>query len=104
MVLAALAALSILGDYFIKLASARHVGMVSVEFMTGAALYGLTAIAWLYLMRMHSLAEIGVLYSASTLILLAGLGYFVFREGIGLRDLIGLSLAILSVAVMSHET
>ena len=54
-------------------------------------------------MKSHSLAMIGVMYSASTIILLALLGYVVFKEAFGLRAAVGLTLAIAAVAVMSHE-
>jgi len=53
-------------------------------------------------MRTHSLAMIGVLYSASTIVLLAALGVFVFKEPFGWREVLGLSLAVASVLVMSQ--
>jgi multidrug transporter EmrE-like cation transporter len=37
------------------------------------------------------------------LILLAALGALVFKEALGLREILGLSLAVASVVVMSHE-
>jgi multidrug transporter EmrE-like cation transporter len=43
------------------------------------------------------------MYSASTIILLAALGFFVFKEAFGLREVLGISLAIAAVVVMSHE-
>ena len=46
---------------------------------------------------------VGVMYSASTLILLTMLGYFVFKENLGLREVAGLSLAISAVIVMSYK-
>ena len=88
------------GDYFIKVASARPDGLISIEFTIGVILYGATALGWYFLMKSHSLAEIGVVYSASTILLLAALGYFVFHENVGLRQVFGLILAILSVIVM----
>lgn len=54
------------------------------------------------LMKSHSLATISVMYSASTIILLALLGYVVFKEAFGWREAVGLTLAIAAVAVMSH--
>ena len=66
----------------------------------GVAFYGSTAIGWYFLMKSHSLAEIGVVYSATTILLLAALGYFVFNESLGPRQIVGLILAIFSVLVM----
>lgn len=102
-ILAAITAFTLLGDYAIKIASDKVSGITSWWFVGGALLYALPAVGWFYLMKSHSLAMIGVMYSASTILLLAALGYFVFKEAFGWREVIGLSLAIASVAVMSHE-
>lgn len=101
--LTAITVLTLFGDYAIKVATAKESGLLSGWFILGAILYGLPAVGWLYLMKNHSLAMIGVMYSASTIILLAALGYFVFKEAFGWREVIGLSLAIAAVVVMSHE-
>ena len=102
-ILAAIVVTQIIGDYFIKLASGRTDGVLTSTLILGVVLYGMTAFSWYYLMKMHSLATIGVLYSASTIVLLTALGYFIFKESIGLRDCLGISLAILSVLVMSYR-
>ena len=91
------------GDYFIKIASARTDGVISIEFTIGVILYGATALGWYFLMKSHSLAEIAVVYSASTILLLVALGYFAFHESIGLRQVVGLILAIASVIVMKSS-
>ena len=91
------------GDYFIKLASSQSGGMLSATFLLGALLYGSTAMGWFLLMREHSLAMIGVMFSAMSLILLAAMGTVVFKEPFGAREVIGLGLAIASVIVMSAK-
>ncbi|MEM8570470.1 MAG: transporter [Pseudomonadota bacterium] len=96
-------AFTLCGDYLIKLASERTNGMHSTMFLLGAVFYGLPAFGWFFLMRSHSLAAIGVLYSASTMLLLAALGVFAFNESFGLREGLGLSLAIAAVLVMSQS-
>jgi drug/metabolite transporter (DMT)-like permease len=101
--LATITIMTILGDYCIKLATHRDTGMYSPIFAVGALLYGIPAVGWFFLMKSHSLAMVGVMYSASTLILLTMLGFFVFKEALGLREVIGLSLAISAVIVMSYE-
>lgn len=103
LILAAITGLTLLGDYAIKVATSKEAGLLSSWFVLGAVFYGLPAIGWFYLMKSHSLAMIGVMYSASTIILLAALGYFVFKEAFGWREAVGLTLAIAAVAVMSHE-
>ncbi len=91
------------GDYLIKLASSQHGGMLSATFLLGALLYGSTAIGWFLLMRQHSLAMIGVMFSAMSLILLAAMGTLIFKEPFGGREVLGLTLAIASVVVMSAK-
>lgn len=102
-ILVAITGLTLMGDYFIKVASGKADGLTSPVFLLGVALYALPAIGWFFLMRSHSLAAIGVFYSASTILLLAALGFFVFKEPFGLREVFGLSLAVAAVAVMSYD-
>lgn len=103
LILAAITAFTVIGDYFIKMSSISAHGMVSAYFPLGLIFYGSTGIGWFFMMRSHSLAQIGVLYSAATLLLLAGLGVLVFKESFGLRDGIGIALALASVVVMGSK-
>jgi drug/metabolite transporter (DMT)-like permease len=95
--------ITVFGDYFIKTSSAKPEGLTSLAFLFGAILYGLPAIGWFFLMKSHSLAMLGAFYSASTIIILASLGYFVFKEAFGMREMLGISLSISAVLVMSQE-
>lgn len=92
---------TLLGDYFLKIATGKVGGMASGWFAAGAMTYGLLAIGWYFLMKSNSLATIAVMFSASTILLLTALGHFVFKEQFGLREGIGVSLAVLSVVVMN---
>ncbi len=91
------------GDYCIKIASGQSGGIATPVFALGAVLYGLPALGWYYLMQSHSLATVGVFYSTATLLLLAALGVLVFKEPFGLRDALGISLAVAAVLVMSTQ-
>lgn len=102
LILTVIILVTLVGDYLIKVASQKPNGLMTVTFVGGALLYALPAIGWFYLMRSHSLAAIGVFYSAATILILAGLGVFVFKEAFGLRELLGVSLAIAAVAIISH--
>jgi undecaprenyl phosphate-alpha-L-ara4N flippase subunit ArnF len=99
----AVVAVTPFGDYLIKLATEKPAGLLSIHFIAGAALYGVPAIGWYYLMKNHSLALIGTFYSALTVILLALLGYVFFKESFGAREIVGISLAIYAVVVMNHR-
>lgn len=92
---------TLIGDYFLKMATRKPEGMASAWFVVGAATYGLLAIGWYFLMKSNSLATIAVMFSASTILLLTALGHFVFKEPFGVREGLGVSLAVLSVVVMN---
>ena len=94
--------MTMLGDYLIKVASQKSSGLYSLNFLFGAILYALPAVGWFYLMRTHSLAVVGVFYSVGTLLVLVALGYFVFDESVGKREIVGFSLAIAAVCIVSR--
>ena len=102
LILAAIILVTLIGDYLIKVASQKPSGLTTLTFLGGALLYALPAVGWFYLMKSHSLTAIGVFYSAATILILAGLGFFVFKEAFGLREALGVSLAIAAVIVVSH--
>ena len=95
--------LTLIGDYCIKIASGRIHGLYSVQFAVGVIFYSLPAIGWFYLMKSHSLATIGVLYSVSTILLLALLGIVVFNEPVGWREGLGIFLAVAAVIVVTYR-
>lgn len=103
LILFAVTMTTLFGDYCIKVASGRQDGLFSKTFVLGAILYSIPAIGWYYLMKNNSLAMLGVLFSVSTVILLAALGVFVFKEAFGWREGVGITLAVLAVVVMSHK-
>ena len=93
-------ALTVLGDYLIKLATLSPQGMRSMQFACGALCYGAPAVAWFALMQKHSLAAVAVFYSSATLVILAALGVLVFKEAFGWRDAAGVVLALAAVSIM----
>ena len=100
LVLALIAVATVLGDFHIKKAAMSLSGLRSPHLLSGTLLYGVTAFGWFYLMKSQSLAMIAVLFTASTIIALSVLGYFVFGEQFGKREAIGVTFALLAVATM----
>ena len=92
-----------MGDYCIKLVTGKIGGLLSAQFIVGAVLYGITATGWFFLMKNNPLAIIGVLFSASTFILLAALGTLVFKERFGWREVGGIFLAVMAVVVIGYK-
>lgn len=99
-ILLAVTAATLVGDYFIKVASGKADGLVSAPFVIGLALYSLPALGWFYLMKSHSLAVIGVLYSATTIFLLSAMSALIFHEAVGWREVLGVTLSIMAVLIV----
>lgn len=90
----------VLGDYLLKLASDQKNPLRSGWFYVGFAVYASTAFGWVYVMRHLKLATIGVVYSVSMILLLAGLGTLVFREPLRSQEVVGLILAVASLVLL----
>ena len=73
LVTVAFSLVGVLGDYFLKLASAREQPLLTGLFYLGFALYASTAFGWVFVMRHLKLATISVLYSVSMVLLLTAL-------------------------------
>src|SRR5438046_10344087 len=86
--------IGVLGDYFLKLASAREQPLRTGWFYLGFALYASTAFGWVFVMRHLKLGTISVLYSVSLVLLLTAIGVVVFRESLNHLEVVGMSLAL----------
>ncbi len=92
----------IAGDYFLKRASERDAPLTTGAFLIGLALYASTAFAWVFVMRYLKLATIGVIYSISMVLLLAGMGVLFFGESLSRTELAGIALAIASLFLLAR--
>ena len=96
----AFSVIGVLGDYFLKLASARDQPLASGWFYLGFALYASTAFGWVFVMRHLKLGTIGVLYSISMVLLLTAVGVVLFRESLNYYELAGIVLAVASLVLL----
>jgi drug/metabolite transporter (DMT)-like permease len=90
----------VLGDYFLKLASARESSLTTPWFYVGFAVYASTAFGWVFVMKHLKLATIGVVYSVSMVVLLTLVGVVAFREPLSAYEFVGLILAITSLILL----
>ena len=88
------------GDFVLKLAADKGLHTLSGYVFVGCAIYAFSAIMWFYAMQHVSLAQAGVAYSMLTLLALCAIGAFWFNEPIGLREMLGIGCAILSMILM----
>jgi small multidrug resistance pump len=92
----------IAGDYFLKRASERPNPLATWVFVVGLVLYASTAFAWVFVMRHLKLATIGVIYSVSMVLLLAGMGVLFFDESLSRTEVVGIILAIASLFLLAR--
>lgn len=92
---------TVFADYFLKLSADRMSSFTTWQFWLAAALYPITAAGWMLAMKSLPLATIGVYYSVLTILLLTGLGVFVFREPLSPREMLGIVLALASLGLMA---
>jgi drug/metabolite transporter (DMT)-like permease len=100
LVTVAFSLLGVLGDYFLKLASAQHHSLRTPWFYVGFAVYASTAFGWVFVMKHLKLATIGVVYSVSMVVLLTAIGALVFRETLTAYEIAGVLMAIGSLILL----
>src|SRR5215813_3723513 len=96
----AFSVIGVLGDYFLKLSSAREQPLRTGWFYIGFALYASTAFGWVFVMKHLKLATISVLYSVSLVLLLTAVGVVLFREALSSFELAGIVLAVISLVLL----
>lgn len=97
-----LSLVGVVGDFFIKLAGSGTKFMDVKWFVLGFVIYGLTAFGWFYVMKDVKLATLGVFYAISTIIFLIIVGVFYFKETLNVYEVIGISLAIVSLIILAR--
>ena len=100
LVTVAFSVVGVVGDYFLKLASASERPLRTGWFYLGFALYASTAFGWVFVMRYLKLATISVLYSVSMVLLLTAIGVVFFRESLNYLELAGIVLAVISLMLL----
>ena len=95
-----LSVVSVAGDYLLKRSSTQSSPFASRWFFAGFALYSSTALGWVYVMRHMKFAMIGIVYAVSTLLLLTFVGVFFLSEPLHWPEMLGIGLALASIALL----
>lgn len=98
----AIAAVSVLGDYFLKMASQQTSAVYNRWFLAGFVIYALCSFGWVFAMCHMKLAAIGVVYSLSTVLFLSALGVVVFGESLNRHEVAGIVFAVLSILLLAR--
>jgi len=92
----------VVGDFFIKLAGNGSKYMDVKWFILGFVIYASTAFGWFYAMKHIKLSSLGVIYALSTVLLLVAVGVFYFHEKLNIREIAGITTAIISLLLLSR--
>lgn len=92
--------ITIVGDFLIKEASLHEKFSGWVLLLSGAAIYGLTALGWFFVMRRAELSILGAIYSLTSTIALFLLGALLYKEHVTALELVGLGLGIASLVIL----
>lgn len=95
-----LSAITVFADALVKHASLQSAFSGWPALLAGAIIYGLTALGWFFVMRKIKLSTLGVLYAVSCVILLTLVSVFYFKEKISPLEIVGISLAIISIIIL----
>jgi small multidrug resistance pump len=96
----AFSVVGVVGDYFLKLASAKEHSLRAAEFYIGFAVYASTAFGWVFVMKHLKLATMGVVYCVSMVLLLAAIGVIGFKESLNGYEIAGIAMAIASLILL----
>lgn len=99
-----LSAVAVLGDYFIKRASAQEHAVWNLWFVVGCLVLTSTNFGWVFVMRHMKLAAIGVVYSISMILFLAAIGIVFFDERLTAAEMAGIALALASLMLLVRFT
>lgn len=85
-----------LGDYFLKRAS---INFTWFDVLMGSLSYVVTIPLWLWTLRQAKLATLVSIGAAAQVLILALIGVVIFKEHMTTREICGLVLAVLAVAM-----
>ena len=92
----------VVGDYFLKLASAKDESLKTPVFYIGFLIYASTAFGWVFVMKHLKLATVSVVYCISMVLLLTAIGVAVFKESLNGYEIAGLVMAVASLLLLTR--
>jgi small multidrug resistance pump len=98
----AFSVVGVVGDYFLKLSSAKEESLKSPAFYIGFLIYASTAFGWVFVMKHLKLATVGVVYCVSMVLLLTAIGVVAFKESLNGYEIAGLVMAVASLLLLTR--
>jgi drug/metabolite transporter (DMT)-like permease len=90
------------GDFFIKLAGSGLKTPVIKWFIIGSAIWASSAFGWYFVYKYMKLSTAGVFYAISTVLFLACISIFYFKEKLNIYEIIGIAAAIISLILLKR--
>jgi drug/metabolite transporter (DMT)-like permease len=97
-----LSVLAVIGDYFLKRASAEGMPFRSGAFILGFVIYASTAFGSVFVFRHLKLATSGGVYAVCLVLALTVLGLVGFRETLRAAEIVGIVMAICSLVLLTR--
>jgi small multidrug resistance pump len=101
-VTAGLSLLAVVGDYFLKRASAAEAPFRTATFLIGFVIYASTAFGTVFVFRHLKLATSGVVYAMCLVLMLTVLGMVGFRETLKPAEMLGIVMAIGALVLLTR--
>jgi drug/metabolite transporter (DMT)-like permease len=102
LVTVAFSVVGVVGDYFLKLASAKDESLKTPAFYIGFVIYASTAFGWVFVMKHLKLATVGVVYCVSMVLLLTAVGVVAFQEKLNAYEIAGIAMAVASLLLLTR--
>jgi len=99
----AFSVVGVVGDYFLKLASAKDESLKSPAFYVGFVIYASTAFGWVFVMKHLKLQLSASVYCVSMVLLLAAIGVMAFKESLNGYEIAGLVMAVASLLLLTDS-
>jgi drug/metabolite transporter (DMT)-like permease len=93
----------VVGDTFLKHASDKEHSLKSAEFYIGFVIYASTAFGWVFVMKHLKLAQVGVIYCVSMVLLLTAIGTLRFKETLNGYEIAGIAMAVGSLVLLAKH-
>ncbi len=97
-----LALVGVLADSFIKASGAGVKFINWWIFVIGLLIYAATAFGWFFVMKNVKLSTLGSFYAITTVLALAFVSVFYFKESLSIYELVGIFLAIGSLILLAR--
>ncbi|MEK6951653.1 MAG: transporter [Nanoarchaeota archaeon] len=97
-----LSLIGVLGDYFLKLSGSGNNYIDWKWFLIGMILYSSTAVGWFFVMKHIKLGTLGTVYATTTVLALALVGFFFFKETMNYYEITGLIMGIIAIVLLAR--